>query len=78
MPRKIDNRELYLKLMSKSFYDKAWFLKNLPDDVETIVDFGGGAGEFAEFAQRLPEIMFIMLSLTMILSFSAARSNVAG
>lgn len=53
MPRKIDNRELYLKLMSKSFYDKAWFLKNLPDDVETIVDFGGGAGEFAEFCAKI-------------------------
>ena len=53
MPRKIDDRELYLKLMTRSFYDKAWFLKNLPSDVETIVDFGGGTGEFAEFCAKI-------------------------
>lgn len=53
MPTKINNRNIYLNLMRRSFYDKAWFIKNLPPDVDTIIDFGGGSGEFAEFCQNI-------------------------
>ena len=35
--------------MSKSFGDKAWFIKFMAPEIDTIVDFGGGAGEFCEF-----------------------------
>jgi len=48
----IANNDIYLANMSKSFHDKAWFLKYLPKDVSMIVDFGGGAGEFAEFCKK--------------------------
>jgi hypothetical protein len=45
----IKNNEIYLQNMSKSFGDKAWFLKMIRPEIDTIVDFGGGAGEFCEF-----------------------------
>ena len=53
MPTEIHNRNVYLSLMRRSFYDKAWFMKNLPTDVKTIIDFGGGSGEFAGFCQNI-------------------------
>lgn len=36
--------------MAKSFPDKAWFVKYVRPDVDTMVDFGGGAGDFCDFA----------------------------
>lgn len=45
----ITNNEIYLSNMAKSFGDKVWFLKYIPRQIETIVDFGGGEGEFCEF-----------------------------
>ena len=48
----IANNDIYLANMAKSFGDKAWFLKYMPEDVTMIVDFGGGAGEFAEFCKK--------------------------
>lgn len=45
----IANSEIYLSNMAKSFGDKAWFLKMIPDNIDTIVDFGGGEGQFCEF-----------------------------
>ena len=45
----IANNDAYLSGMAKSFADKAWFLKYIPNDVTTIVDFGGGTGDFAKF-----------------------------
>lgn len=47
----IANNEIYLSNMAKSFGDKAWFLKLIPDFIDTIVDFGGGEGEFCEFLE---------------------------
>ena len=59
----IANNEVYLANMSKSFADKAWFLKMLPSGVDTIVDFGGGAGEFAEYcnAKTKDTIRYIVI-----------------
>lgn len=48
----IANNDIYLANMAKSFGDKAWFLKYMPKDVTMIVDFGGGAGEFAEYCKK--------------------------
>ena len=45
----IANNEIYLSNMAKSFGDKAWFLKLIPEEIDTIVDFGGGEGQFCEF-----------------------------
>lgn len=47
----IANNDIYLSNMAKSFKDKAWFLKYLPDGIKMIVDFGGGAGEFVDFCR---------------------------
>ena len=44
----VDN-DIYLSNLAKSIGDKAWFLKYIPKDVNTIVDFGGGTGEFAQY-----------------------------
>lgn len=46
----VDN-DVYLSNMAKSFADKAWFLKYIPKDITTIVDFGGGTGDFAKFCR---------------------------
>ena len=48
----IANNEIYLSNMSKSFDDKAWFLKYIPKGIDTLVDFGGGTGDFAKFCQK--------------------------
>lgn len=47
----IANNEVYLVNMSKSFGDKAWFLKYIPEEIKTIVDFGGGEGDFCDFLE---------------------------
>ncbi len=48
----IANNDIYLANMAKSFGDKAWFLKYMPKGINMIVDFGGGAGEFAEYCMK--------------------------
>lgn len=35
--------------MSRSFGDKAWFIDYVDPEIDMIVDFGGGEGEFCEF-----------------------------
>lgn len=46
---RIADNSTYLANMAKSFGDKAWFLRYIGDDIETIVDFGGGAGDFCQY-----------------------------
>lgn len=58
----ISNNEVYLSNMAKSFADKAWFLKMVPNDVTTIVDFGGCTGDFAKFCrQKLPDHTYVIV-----------------
>ena len=58
----IANNEIYLSNMAKSFDDKAWFLKYIPKDVDTIVDFGGGTGDFASYCQkRMPNMKYAII-----------------
>jgi len=45
----ICNMETYLTKMSKTFFDKAWFMSHLPEDITTIVDFGCADGSFMKF-----------------------------
>lgn len=45
----IQNYDIYLTKMSKTFFDKAWFMSHLTDDVKTIVDFGCADGSFMKF-----------------------------
>ena len=49
----IANDAVYLDNMSKTFSDKAWFVKYLPDDVRLVVDFGGGTGDFLEYIRGM-------------------------
>jgi len=37
--------------MAKSFPDKAWFIRYVDPDIDTVVDFGGGTGEFCEYVK---------------------------
>lgn len=53
----IANTEVYLANMTKSFGDKAWFLKEIPPEIDTIVDFGGGEGQFCEFLKTKAEMV---------------------
>jgi len=53
----ISNTEIYLANMTKSFGDKAWFLKEIPPEINTIVDFGGGEGQFCEYLQAKAEAL---------------------
>ena len=49
----IADDEVYLDNMSKTFSDKAWFVRYLPDDVGLVVDFGGGTGDFLEYIRGM-------------------------
>lgn len=47
----IANSDIYLSNMAKSFPDKAWFVGYVDPEVDVIVDFGGGSGEFCEYVK---------------------------
>ena len=49
----IRDNDIYLSNMSKSFADKAWFVKYIRPGITTIVDFGGGSGEFCQYVDRI-------------------------
>ena len=49
----IADNSVYLDNMSKSFGDKAWFVKYVPDDISLVVDFGGGTGDFCLYVKDL-------------------------
>ena len=58
----ISNNDVYLSNMAKSFADKAWFLKGIPREITTIVDFGGGTGDFAKFCQaKRPDLKYVIV-----------------
>ena len=48
---KIKNYEVYLTKMAKTFFDKAWFMSHLPEDIYTIIDVGCADGSFMKFLQ---------------------------
>ena len=37
--------------MAKSFPDKAWFVSYVDPEVDVVVDFGGGSGDFCEYVK---------------------------
>ena len=49
----IANDDVYLSNMSKTFLDKGWFIPYIPLEIDTIVDFGGGEGEFADYCKSI-------------------------
>ena len=57
---KIQNYDCYLTKMSKTFFDKAWFMSHIPEDVDTIIDFGCADGSFLKFLQSVcPKFIYI-------------------
>lgn len=48
----IQNKEIYLTKMSKTFFDKAWFMSHIPESINTIIDFGCADGSFIEFLKN--------------------------
>jgi len=70
----VDN-DVYLSNMAKSFADKAWFLKYIPKDITTIVDFGGGTGDFAKFCRaKRPDLTYAVVDNNASF-FDQAKSN---
>lgn len=60
MPNNINNYEIYLTKMSKTFFDKAWFMSNLPENVYCIIDFGCADGSFMQFLNvNCPHMTYI-------------------
>ena len=58
----ISNNDIYLSNMAKSFSDKTWFLRYIPKDITTVVDFGGGNGDFAKFCQiKRPDLKYVVV-----------------
>lgn len=52
--------ESYLTKMSKTFFDKAWFMSHLSEDIDTIIDFGCADGSFLDFLKRnCPQYRYI-------------------
>lgn len=48
----IKNHDCYLTRMSKTFFDKAWFMSHLPENISFIVDYGCADGSFMQFLMR--------------------------
>ena len=60
MAEKIEDNQVYLSRMRKTFVDKAWFMRVLPEDVDTIIDFGCADGSFMEHLRAsFPEYRYI-------------------
>lgn len=56
----IQNYEAYLTKMSKTFFDKAWFMSHLSEDILYIIDFGCADGSFLQFLKtNCPQYMYI-------------------
>lgn len=56
----IANTSIYLTKMSKTFFDKAWFMSHLPESIDTIIDFGCADGSFMKFLKlNCPAITYI-------------------
>ena len=48
----MNDEQVYLDNLRHTFNDKAWFMKELPPEVDTIVDFGCADGSFMKWLQR--------------------------
>lgn len=48
----INDNDTYLRKMRNTFKDKAWWVKNIPEDVDTIVDFGCADGSFIRYLKE--------------------------
>jgi len=49
----IKNNEEYLSRMTKTFMDKAFFLKYIPENIKTIIDYGCSDGSFLSFIRGI-------------------------
>lgn len=70
--QKLRDERVYLERMSKTFLDKAFFLKDLPEQVERIVDFGCADGSFLQFIDRVMPGRYKLLGVDMNPKFAKA------
>ena len=60
MCKNIKNNAIYLSRMQKTYLDKSWFMSIIPDEIDTIVDFGCADNSFNEYlGQNFPEYDYI-------------------
>ena len=65
----IKNTDVYLTKMSKTFFDKAWFMSHLPESIYTIIDFGCADGSFMKFLKNnCPSFKYFSASSTVKIS----------
>jgi SAM-dependent methyltransferase len=49
----LNDYEGYIGRMSKSIWDKCWWVDKIEDSINTIIDFGCGDGELGKFLERV-------------------------
>lgn len=50
----------YLEKMRNAFADKAWFMKTIPTDVKTVIDFGSADNSFIQYMKESrPDLRYI-------------------
>jgi SAM-dependent methyltransferase len=49
----IKNYDVYIGRMSKSMYDKCWWVDKIDDSITTVLDFGCGDGEMGKFLEHM-------------------------
>ena len=63
--QKLRDEQVYLERMAKTFLDKVFFLKDLPETVDRIVDFGCADGSFLQFIDRVMPSRYKLLGVDM-------------
>ena len=57
----INNKEIYLTKMSKTFFDKAWFMSHIPEGIDTFIDLLNPLGPFVLVKEAL--VIFIKVAV---------------
>lgn len=53
MPTDISNLITYINSMSVTLYDKCWWIDKIPENINTVVDFGCAGGDLAIMINRI-------------------------
>ena len=53
MPTDISNLVTYVNSMSVTLYDKCWWIDKIPDEIDTVIDFGCAGGDLAHMINRI-------------------------
>lgn len=50
---KINDMKTYIGSMSKTLYDKCWWIDKIPDSINTVIDYGCAQGDLAVMINRI-------------------------